>query len=119
MKSETTEQTLTERILLRVKSIFTHAGKITIIAAAMAFGFLSSEVYRKLVTKPKTVTVMNLTNVHTLGETSVAINERDELMVIDRKTGTYEIYQDSVGKMIFSLYAGKFYSEKTSTNITQ
>jgi hypothetical protein len=113
---EKLETTKMQNLISKVKEGFKHAGKITIIACAMAFGFMASEVYRKVTAKPKTVTAINLTDVHTLGETSVAINERNELMVIDRQTGTYEIYQDSIGNMIFSLYAGKIYSERTSTN---
>ena len=113
---EKLETTKMQNLISKAKEGFKHAGKITILAGAMAFGFMASEVYRKVTEKPKTVTVMNLTNVHSLSETSVAINERNELMVIDRKTGTYEIFQDSVGNMIFSLYAGKIYSEKTGIN---
>jgi hypothetical protein len=45
-------------------------------------------------------------------ETSVAVNERGELMLIDRKNGTFQIYQDSVGQIIFKMYANKMYSFK-------
>jgi hypothetical protein len=50
-------------------------------------------------------------NVKELKTTSVAINERDELLIIDRKTGLYTIYQDSVGTVIFKLYANKIYKQ--------
>ena len=46
-----------------------------------------------------------------LSTTSIAVNERGEVMIIDRKTGSYEVYADSVGKMIFDLYAGRMYYE--------
>jgi hypothetical protein len=96
----------------KAKVFFTHAGKIAIIGAAMIFGFIVCDVYHRITDKEKhsTTNVVNLKNVHKLDETSVAINERNELLIIDRKTGTYEIYQDSIGNMIFSLYAGKIYS---------
>jgi hypothetical protein len=44
-------------------------------------------------------------------EISVAINERNELMIIDRRNGEYEIYGDSTGIQIFNLYANKLYRE--------
>ena len=51
--------------------------------------------------------------VHKLKETSIAINERSELMIIDRQTGTYEIYEDSIGKVVFGLYASQMISNVT------
>ena len=43
--------------------------------------------------------------------TSVAINERGELMMIDRKNGAYTLYDAPVGDMIFKLYANRIYSQ--------
>lgn len=87
----------------------------------MVIGFIISDVNHRLQSKrdKESKTVVNLQNVHSLAETSIAINERSELMIIDRKTGTYEIYQDSIGTIIFNLYAGKIYSSKTNTNAAQ
>ena len=47
-----------------------------------------------------------------LDETSIAINERNELMIIDRSTGMYEVYESKIGNTIFSLYANQMYSQK-------
>jgi hypothetical protein len=49
-----------------------------------------------------------------LQDVSVAINERNEMLIIDRKTGEYVTYEDSVGMAIFTTYAGKLYTEKNS-----
>jgi len=103
----------------KVKVFLTHTGKIAIIAGAMVFGFLAGDVYHRLQKNESEKPVVNLKNVHSLLETSVAINERNELMIINRRTGTYEIYQDSIGSVIFSLYAGKIYSSKTDVSITK
>lgn len=98
----------------KVKVILSHAGKIIIIVGAMVFGFGVAEIYHRI-QKPNTeAPIMNLKNVHTLAETSIAINERNELMIIDRRSGTYEIYQDSIGTCVFQLYAGKIYQSKTT-----
>lgn len=36
---------------------------------------------------------------------SIAIDDHDNLMVIDKNTGDYTIYQDSIGIAVFNLYA--------------
>jgi hypothetical protein len=38
-------------------------------------------------------------------DVNLAIDQNNNLIVIDNNTGNYTIYQDSVGKTIFSLYA--------------
>jgi hypothetical protein len=30
-------------------------------------------------------------------------------MIVNRRTGTYDVYSDSVGQMIFDLYASRIY----------
>lgn len=41
----------------------------------------------------------------TRSNVSIAIDDHDNLMVIDKNTGDYMIYQDSIGISIFNLYA--------------
>lgn len=58
----------------------------------------------------------NVQKTKTIKETSVALNERGELLLIDRNSGVYTVYQDSIGKSIFNLYAismESLYKEKT------
>lgn len=40
---------------------------------------------------------------------SVAINESNDILLMNRTTGEYQIYSDSVGLAIFKLYANKMY----------
>ena len=110
-----------QNIVEKSKVFFTHAGKIAIIAIAMVFGFIVGDVYHRITDRDKesTSNVVNLKNVHKIKTTSVAINERNELLIIDRESGTYEIYQDSIGTMVFSLYAGKIYSNTVGTQSTK
>ena len=46
----------------------------------------------------------------------MAIDENNNLMIIDVKSGDYTVYQDSVGKMIFKLYAKTVWIENTTPN---
>lgn len=42
-------------------------------------------------------------------DVSIAINERNELMLVDRVSGEYVTYQDSVGRGIFEMYSKLIY----------
>jgi isoleucyl-tRNA synthetase len=84
-------------------------GKITIIIVAMAVGFISGEIYRNYQTH---ITAMSMQECKTPEQTSVAINERGELMIINRKKGSYSLYDSQIGNMIFGLYANKIYQSK-------
>ena len=97
----------THKIVETIKNWLTKMGRVAILLIAIAIGFESAIIYERYkdVLDAKEMQRSRLSH-----DTSVAINERNELMVIDRKTGTYEIYQDTIGKMIFDLYATKFYS---------
>jgi hypothetical protein len=60
-----------------------------------------------------------LKRIKQMNTTSVAINERNELMIIDRANGNYVVYQDSVGMTIFTLYANKKYEQVVTVDKPQ
>jgi hypothetical protein len=52
-------------------------------------------------------------------DVKIAIDENNNLLVIREKDGSYIVYQDSVGYMIFTLYAKNIWGQtavKTNTN---
>lgn len=97
----------------KVKTILSHAGKIAIIVSALVIGFFVGEIYHRVTESTKIKAPMDLKDVHHLHTTSIAINERSELLIINRMDGTYEIYEDSIGRVIFNLYASKMYNVAT------
>jgi len=101
-----------EMIKEKSKMFFQSAIKVAIIVFTFIVGMTAHYIYTEM-KKPETpeFSVMSK-EVKTLKNTSIAINERDELLVVNRADGTYEIYQDSVGRAIFNLYAGKIYSSQ-------
>jgi|694.fasta_scaffold05256_28 hypothetical protein len=84
--------------------------KVIFILVAIASGYAISEIHHRYSEKnsQKEGAPMETRN---SSEISVAINERNELMIIDRRNGEYEIYQDSTGIQIFNLYANKMYND--------
>lgn len=92
------------QFLEKAKMTLKHAGKVTVILIAMVAGFATSEIYQVYKSQSE---ISKLPKTKTQKETSIAINESGEVMIIDRSTGVYEIYNDSVGKMFFDLYASQ------------
>jgi hypothetical protein len=43
-------------------------------------------------------------------EVRIAVDSENKLIIMDRKTGQYIIYSDSVGSAIFKMYAAKIAS---------
>lgn len=92
---------------LMISNYAAKAGRIAVFLGVFAFGYISSDIYHRIkkseTAKIEDTSVPKLTK--KISKISVAINERNELMIIDRTDGSYEIYQDSIGRCIFNLYA--------------
>ena len=94
-----------------VKKFFNNLGKVAVIVTAMASGYAASEIYHRYESGVKSNKMQDVRN----GEkTSVAINERGELMIINRSTGNYQIYGKDVMDMIFGLRAEQIYHDQKS-----
>jgi hypothetical protein len=91
----------------KLKVFTSHLGKIMVIGLSISTGFICGEYYSKSKDSGLDKLPMDFKNIHKIQETSIAINERDELMIIDRKSGKYEIYDASVGKVVFRMYASQ------------
>jgi hypothetical protein len=44
-------------------------------------------------------------------ELSIAVNESNELLMIERATGKYIVYSDEIGQTIFEMYANRIQQE--------
>jgi len=44
-------------------------------------------------------------------EISIAVNESNELLLIEKKTGKYIVYSDEIGQTIFKMYTNRIYSQ--------
>ena len=97
-----------KNVLAKLESFAKKLGNILIVATAMVAGFFIGYFYWVAMNR---VTDSPMKKAKPMQTTSVAINERNELLVIDRVSGSYTVFQDSVGLMIFNLYANKKYSQ--------
>jgi len=89
----------------KLKASFNRFMNITIVTATMIAGFGLGYYFNELKMKPQAVneTILNR-------EVRIAIDSEDKLIMMDRKTGSYTIYSDSVGRIIFKMYASKIAS---------
>ena len=89
----------------KLKATFNRFMNIIIVAATMIAGFGLGYYFNELKMKPQAVneTILNR-------EVRIAIDSEDKLIMMDRKTGSYTIYSDSVGRIIFKMYASKIAS---------
>lgn len=99
--------------LTKLEAFAKKLGNLVVLALALVAGFFIGYYY--WVMTHKTADGVQVENVKELRTTSIAINERNELMIIDRKSGRYAIYQDSVGIAVFRLYANKIYKQAQSS----
>ena len=86
----------------KLKVIFNRFMNVAIVVATLVGGFGLGYYFNELKMKPKAVneTILNK-------EVRIAIDSEDKLIMMDRKTGSYTIYSDSVGRIIFKMYASK------------
>ena len=100
--------------LEKIGTFFHNLSKVAMILVAVGAGFGACKLVDYIELQSKKVP-KEMQATRNIKETSIAINERNELMIIDRKDGSYVIYQDSVGKNIFLLYANQNYNPKQIT----
>lgn len=89
----------------KLKVAFNRFMNLAIVIATLIGGFGLGYYFNELKMKPKAVneTILNK-------EVRIAIDSEDKLIIMDRKTGGYTIYSDSIGRIIFKMYASKIAS---------
>jgi len=98
----------------KLPAFMKNLGMSVIIIGAMILGAFARDIYVKTTTKQESmVETLTTSKPRAIKETSIAINERGELMIIDRNDGSCQLFEDSVGKVIFDMYAARIYISKT------
>lgn len=93
-----------------LRKVATYAVGAAIIVGAVTAGVFYGKYIGTAQEKPKMIIQPSIK----LQNVSVAINERKEILIIDRTTGEYSTYEDSVGMAIFNMYAGRIYAAQSS-----
>ena len=95
----------------KMKVVIKNLSVYVLYLAILGIGIYIGSTWTELKMKPvqKTVSV-------TKKEISIAINESKQLMIIDKVTGSYTTYSDSIGMSIFSMYANRLSQKVTKDN---
>ena len=92
-----------KNLLEKGKNVLKNVTIYSIIGIACVSSFFIGRYYDKLTKKEQSPTFeVEMINKN---QVNLAIDQGNNLIIIDNKTGNYTIYQDSVGQTIFSLYA--------------
>lgn len=84
------------------KGVLRKIGMVIFIVVTGVAAFSAGFLYRKE-TAPK-VKGIEMVKVNK-SEVNLALDENNHLIVIDKKTGNYTVYDDSIGVSIFKIYA--------------
>ena len=92
-----------KKILDTSKNVLKHATIYTIIVLSCVASFFIGFYYKKMVTNGDEITIER-TEIKKF-EVNLAIDQYNNLLIIDKKSGNYIVYEDSIGKSIFQIYA--------------
>lgn len=109
MKNFDLKSTL-ERIKTFVKHFMFYVVFVLSLVVGFSVGYYYNTIksYKKNIYSPEVVMKKDIT---------LAIDESNNMIVINKKDGTYIVYQDSIGYTIFNFYAKNIWGEHNSTPV--
>ena len=100
-----------EKLLATMKTVFSYV----LVIGALVLGFVIGRWTSDFPPK-KEVAVNPYQKAFAPDEISIAVNESNELMLIERKTGKYVMYSNEVGMTIFRMYTNRIYQNAKSND---
>ena len=105
-----------EKVMTATKSVAKNMLIYGIIIISVIASFIVGYTYHKLTVKnvehEKEIVKVRKSDV------TIAIDESHHLIIINNNTGDYTVYQDSIGKTIFKLYAPNVWGQHSSISNT-
>jgi hypothetical protein len=97
----------------KVKEFAKKLGSYLLIIVMLVIGYHIGRVSTNLF-KPSKAKIAP--EIKSISEVSIAINESNNILIINRKDGSYEMFSDSVGMTIFRIYAGRIKNGVSANN---
>lgn len=97
-----------ETLLIKFKPMLKNLMFITFVVLSLSTGFFVGKFYNDNF-EPKEPTIEMIK--WRRNEVNLALDENNRLIVIDKSTGNYTVYQDSIGISIFKLYARNIWTD--------
>jgi len=98
-------------VLEKIKTFVKHFMFYVVFVLSLSVGFSvgyyynTIKSYKKNIYAPEVVMKKDIT---------LAIDESNNMIVINKKDGTYVVYQDSIGYVIFNFYAKNIWGQHTT-----
>lgn len=92
------------KVISTLKNVGNYVFILLVLTSGFFLGRVSHDILPKVEAPQPTVKQAN--------EISIAINESNQMLIIDKKSGKYEMFADSIGLTIFRMYAGKIYQQQ-------
>ena len=96
-----------------LKKFFSHVFWVVLVVAGIGIGFGVGFYYKQI----KTVEMPSKMVVVEKQDIILAVDENQRLMLIDKNTGNYTIYDNEIGKTIFTLYARNIWGQHNPTPV--
>jgi hypothetical protein len=97
-----------ENLLIKFNPMLKNLMFITFVVLSLITGFSVGKKYNEEFS-PKEPTIEMIK--WRRDEVNLALDESNRLIVIDKQTGNYTVYQDSIGISIFKLYARNIWTD--------
>jgi hypothetical protein len=97
------------KISEKLKQLFKTTFIYVVILISSSASFFVGMYYQKINTKTKKHEVTKILK----HEVVLAVDENNSLIIIQKSTGDYTIFQDSIGKHIFNMYANSVWNQNT------
>lgn len=94
----------------KLKPIFNMLFKAVIVTILAIASFYQGTLVEKSRNVKEIEVEVNVTKVNK-NQVNIAIDESNNLIIIDKETGKYIIYQDSIGQSIFKIYARNIWNK--------
>lgn len=79
-----------------------------IIGVALVLGYVVGHIMGTI-SENTPIQTNNFLNMKSSHDISIAVDEDNKLLIIDKNTGTYQTYSDSVGNEVFKIYSHRLY----------
>lgn len=97
------------KISEKLKQLFKTTFIYVVILISASASFFVGMYYQKMNTKTKKHEITKILK----HEVVLAVDENNNLIIIQKSTGDYTIFQDSIGKHIFNMYANSVWNQNT------
>lgn len=96
-----------EKFSAMIRKFFNHVFWVGLVMFGIGIGFGVGYYYKQI----KTVEMPSKMQVVERESIILAVDENSRLMVIEKSTGNYTIYETEIGKAIFTLYARNIWGQ--------